>query len=156
MKRLRVLGHPIHPPLVHAPLGLWSAAAFCDAAALATGRPEFWTLSFGCLALGCAAALPAMATGFLDLISLEKKEAEIAAYWHMGLMATCWCLYGASLLARRGWGGPSAHRLWAVTLQYAGLACLSVGGWLGGHLVYGLGMGVSVEGYNGGHGPASR
>jgi uncharacterized membrane protein len=143
MKRIRVLGHPVHPPLVHLPLGLWAAAGIWDAAALALGRPELWTLSFGCLALGCLAALPAMLTGFLDLIALEIKEAELTAYWHMGLMALCWCLYGASLLARRA----PEHRTLAVALQFAGLACLSVGGWLGGHLVYG---------YNVGHEPAPR
>jgi uncharacterized membrane protein len=143
MKRLRVLGHPVHPPMVHLPLGLWAAAGIWDAAALAFGRPELWTLSFGCLALGCAAALPAMVTGFLDLLALEEKEAELTAYWHMGLMGLCWCLYAASLLARR----TPEHRAWAVGLQFAGLACLSVGGWLGGHLVYG---------YNVGHGPAPR
>jgi len=154
MKRLRVLGHPVHPPLVHLPLGLWAAAGVWDAAALALGRPELWTLSFGCLALGGAAALPAMVTGFLDLIALERQEGEVAAYWHMGLMMTCWCLYGASLVARWDWGAPE-HRATAVALQYAGLACLSVGGWLGGHLVYSLGAGVQ-ESYNGGHGPAPR
>lgn len=152
MKRLRVLGHPLHPPTVHLPLGLWAAAGVWDAGALATGRPELWTLSFGCLALGCAAALPTMVTGFLDLIALEKKEAETAAYWHMGLMALCWCLYGASLLARRS----PEHEGWAVGLQFAGLGCLSIGGWLGGHLVYSHGVGVSGESYNGGHGTAPR
>ena len=155
MKRLRVMGHPLHPPTVHLPLGLWAAAAVWDAGALATGRPELWTLSFGCLALGCAAAVPTMVTGFLDLISLERKEMEDAALWHMGLMATCWFLYGASLFARQSWAGPPAHELWAITLQYAALICLSVGGWLGGHLVYSLGAGVA-ESYNDGHGPAPR
>lgn len=157
MKRLRVLGHPLHPPTVHLPLGLWTAAAAWDAAALATGRPELWTLSFGCLALGCAAALPALATGFLDFAALEKSEAETTAFWHMGLMATCWVLYAASLLARRTWTAP-AHPGWAAGLQYAGFVCLSVGGWLGGHLVYhhGAGVGPAPESYNGGHGPASR
>lgn len=133
--------------MVHLPLGLWAAAGVWDAAALALGRPELWTLSFGCLALGCAAALPAMLTGFLDLIALEEKEAELPAYWHMGLMSACWFLYLLSLFARHGWAAAPAHETWAVGLQYAGLACLSVGGWLGGHLVYG---------YNVGHGPAPR
>jgi len=142
MKRLHALGHPIHPPMVHLPLGLWGAAAAWDAAALALGRPELWTLSFGCLALGCAAALPAMLTGFLDLIALERKEMEDAALWHMGLMASCWFLYLISLYARHGWTGPPVYEAWAVGLQYAGAACLSVGGWLGGHLVYSLGAGV--------------
>jgi uncharacterized membrane protein len=150
MKRLRVLGHPVHPPTVHLPLGLWAAAGVFDAAALVTGRPALWTMSAGCLGLGCAAALPALATGLLDLVALEIKEAETAALWHMGLMASCFGLYLFSLLARRGLGAPE-HMAAAVTLQYLGLACLSVGGWLGGHLVYSHGVGVG-EKYNGGDG----
>src|SRR5579884_122038 len=106
MERLRVLGHPVHPPTVHVPLGLWASAAVWDAAALATGRPAFWTLSAGCLGLGALAALPALATGLLDLVALEVSAAETAALWHMGLMATCWCLYVFSLLCRRGLAQP--------------------------------------------------
>lgn len=154
MKRLRVLGHPLHPPTVHAPLGLWASAAVWDAAALATGRPELWTLSFGCLALGCAAALPALATGFLDFLALENEDAEATALWHMGLMAACWLLYAASAAVRGGWTPPERAIL-AAGLQYAGLAILSAGGWLGGHLVYAHGAGVK-EGYNEKSGPAPR
>lgn len=141
MKRIKVLGHPVHPPTVHVPLGLWGAAAVWDAAALLTGRPELWTLSFGCLALGCAAAVPTMATGLADFAALEDPGAETAAFWHMGLMATCWGLYAASVIARRTWLAP-AHAAAAVALQFLGAACLSVGGWLGGHLVYSRGVGV--------------
>jgi uncharacterized membrane protein len=154
MKRLRVLGHPVHPPAVHAPLGLWAAAAAWDAAALATGRPELWTLSFGCPALGCLAALPALATGFLDFLVLEREEAESTARWHMVLMAACWLLYAASAAVRGGWTAPE-HAAWAAGLQFAGLAVLSVGGWLGGRLVYTYGAGVE-EGYNGKGGTAPR
>lgn len=154
MKRIRVLGHPLHPPSVHAPLGLWTSAAVWDAAALATGRPELWTLSFGCLALGCAAALPALATGFLDFLALEDEDAEATALWHMGLMGACWVIYAASLIARQGWDDPGRASL-AVALQYAGLGLLSVGGWLGGRLVYTHGAGIE-EGYNGKRGSPTR
>ena len=55
------------------------------------------------------AALPAMLTGFLDLIALEIKEAELTAYWHMGLMALCWCLYGADFLKAAGVAGEGTY-----------------------------------------------
>lgn len=155
MRRLRLLGHPLHPPTVHLPLGLWSAAALWDAAALLTGRPELWTLAFGCLVLGCAAALPALATGLLDFAALEKEGAETAALWHMGLMSGCLLLYGASAALRGGAGEPS-RPAFAVAAELAGLACLSLGGWLGGQLVYAHGAGVGVESYNGGNGPKAR
>lgn len=144
MKRLRAFGHPIHPPTVHLPLGLWSAAAVWDAAALATGRAEFWTLSAGCLALGCVAALPALATGLLDFAALEDSRAETTAFWHMSLMGVCWTLYVVSLLFRGGAAAP-VYPGAAVAAQYAGLACLSIGGWLGGHLVYAHRAGVGDE-----------
>ncbi len=142
MKRVKVLGHPVHPPTVHLPLGLWSAAAIWDAAALLTGRGELWTVGFASLALGCAAAMPALATGLLDFAALDDPADEPVAFWHMGLMATCWCFYGASLIARRSWAAP-AHAAAAVALQFAGLLCLSIGGWLGGHLVYTRGVGTA-------------
>lgn len=144
MKRLKVLGHPVHPPTVHLPLGLWGAAAVWDAAALLTGRVELWTLSFGCLALGCAAALPTMATGLADFAALEDPAAETTAFWHMGAMAACWGLYAASLALRRTWLAP-AHPAAAAAFQFAGAACLSVGGWLGGRLVYSRGIGVERQ-----------
>jgi uncharacterized membrane protein len=129
------------------PLGLWSAAAVWDAAALATGRAELWLLAFGCLALGCAAGALAAATGLADFAALEDKGAEGAAFWHMGLMGTCWTLYLASLLVRGSWGPPS-HPAAAVALDFAGLAVMGAGGWIGGHLVYTRGVGVEGKGYN--------
>ena len=58
--RFRLLGHPLHATLVHLPLGALVSVLVWDLAALLGAGPVFWTLAFWSLALGLAAAVPAI------------------------------------------------------------------------------------------------
>lgn len=145
MKPLRLLGHPVHPPLVHLPLGLLSVVPVWDAlSALGVGGP--WsTLAFGCLAAGLLFSLPAMAAGFLDYAALEPEDpAEAVACRHMLAMLAAAGLFAASGAVRRGGGVLEPRRFfWAAGLALAGAGVMALGGWLGGELVYRLGAGRS-------------
>jgi uncharacterized membrane protein len=130
MRRLRLFGHPLHPPSTHLPLGLLMAAPLADIAALAGAGPVFWAVSFWVLAAGLAAGLLAGATGLLDYLSLENGHpGERDAVRHM--LDLC------SFLAR---GGPSplagGRSVLAAVLSVLAASVLSVGGWYGGKLVY--------------------
>lgn len=61
----KALGHPLHPPLVHLPMGLWIATAVWDGLALSTGQLRFWELAFWCNGLGVAGVVAAALGGWL-------------------------------------------------------------------------------------------
>jgi uncharacterized membrane protein len=134
------MAHPIHPALVHFPLGLLLTATLADLAGLAAAWPEprFAALL---IALGLAAALPTMAAGLWDFRRLDETQAPHALR-HMGAVAVAWLGYGVALYLRRAsllsGDEPSLASI-AVSLSSA--VALGFGGWLGGELVYRYGAG---------------
>lgn len=143
MKELRVLGHPLHPSLVHLPIGLLVGGTLWEGVALWTGGVLWWEMAFWTLALGVATALPAAATGLLDFARIpDAHPATVRSWQHLAAALTAVSLYGGSLLALGGPGLPEPTRLpWTVALSVLGLVSLAVAGWTGGDLVLRYGVG---------------
>lgn len=119
----RWLGHPLHPVLVQVPIGAWLSAAVLDLLPARKGA----TVLVG---LGLAGAGPAALAGWVDWAELRREQQRVGVV-HAVANVTGVALYGASLVARiRG------QRLRGRTLGFAGLAVVSAGGALGGHLAY--------------------
>jgi len=127
-------GHPLHPPLVVAPLGSWVLASVLDARADADSARTL-------VGLGCLAALPAAAAGATDWLSTQGAERRVGVA-HALLNDAALSLYGASWLARRRGRSKAGAALSAV-----GLGVLLAAGWLGGHLVYAQGVGVDTTAF---------
>jgi len=134
------MAHPVHPALVHFPIGLLLTATLADIAGLVAGWPEprFAALL---MALGLAAALPTMAAGLYDFRRLNETQMPHALR-HMGAVAVAWLGYGIALYLRRdvfaGGAEPSAM---SVAVGFGSALALGFGGWLGGELVYRHGAG---------------
>src|SRR5687768_15561087 len=62
------LGHPLHPALVHAPVGAWLSAAILD---LVPGQRRAAT---ALLATGTVAAVPTAVVGWNDWASLDRDQ----------------------------------------------------------------------------------
>jgi uncharacterized membrane protein len=140
--RVRIAGHPLHPALAHFPVGLWLAAVLWDLVAWGLQDPLWRQLSYWCLALGLAAALPAIATGLVEFLALPPDHPAIGtATAHMMVMATATALFGASWVLRAQAGAAAAPGAGALGLSFVGAAALLAGGWLGGTLVYCHGIG---------------
>jgi uncharacterized membrane protein len=132
--------HPVHPALVHFPLGLLLTATLADLAWLAAAWPEpqFAALL---IALGLAAALPAMAAGLWDFRRLDETQVPHALR-HMGAVAAAWLGYGVALYLRRDTLVDGTEpALASIAVGCASAAVLGFGGWLGGELVYRYGAG---------------
>jgi nitrite reductase/ring-hydroxylating ferredoxin subunit/uncharacterized membrane protein len=126
------LGHPLHPAVVTAPLGFWTAALALDLA----GEETAADLAVG---LGLAGATGAAVTGIAqwqDATNDEQPRRLGALHASLNTVATL--LYGASLLQRR-----TGHRGTGVALGAAGYAVANASAWLGGALAYDLGIGVN-------------
>lgn len=141
---MRLLGHPVHPMLVHFPIVLWTIAtvAYVTIAAGA-GEPAMLVAKLA-NAAGLIVAILAMLAGALELRAIDKQsEAMQVAVWHMMIMATSWtCFVLAFVLSVSTTLSHSTAEFGAAAGAVAGFVLMGVGGWFGGRLVYEFGIAV--------------
>lgn len=126
------LGHQAHPMLTDVPIGAWLAAGALDL----VGRPGSRGASQTLAGVGILAAVPTAATGasdFSETYGAEQRVGMVHAVSNSVGLA-CWT---ASWLARRR-GAHGTGRL----LGLLGLGAVGLGGYLGGHLSFRMGIGV--------------
>jgi len=72
-----MLNHPLHPALVHFPIGVWGIASALDVLVVIGIKPaEIWPISSGLIGVGLVMALLAMAAGVFDLVKITKHQSE--------------------------------------------------------------------------------
>jgi uncharacterized membrane protein len=135
-----MFAHPIHPAVVHFPLGLLLSASAADLLQLAGiwSNPQFAALL---IAAGLLGGLVAMAAGLYDFARLDETIVPHALR-HMATVGLAWLGYAVALYLRRaaltGAAEPSGA---SIAVCLASGAVLALGGWLGGELVYRYGAG---------------
>ncbi len=136
--RASFLGHPIHPTLVHFPMGLLSASFFFDLMGLWRGGQLWGEIAFYNLALGLAGAWLAAIPGFVDYVSLNDEKALLAAHWHFGVNLALLAVYSLDFWLRiqPHQNGANAFPLAPFLLSALGVLLLGLSGRLGGELVY--------------------
>lgn len=133
------LKHPLHPILIHFPIGLFILSLVLDLIRPWAGS---WT-EMGALvtmALGVMTAILAAVPGGVDYGDIRADHpAKKTATYHMVLNLLAVALYTVNLILRYGRSPvPTA----ALVLSFMGIGCLAVSGYLGGSLVYNHGIGV--------------
>jgi uncharacterized membrane protein len=133
----KLIGHPAHPALVSAPIGCWTGALVADAIGEARAARLL-------TAVGVLTAVPVAATGASDWADTTGAEQRVGLV-HLATNLTATAFYAGSWWAR----SRGRHGL-GVVLGLGGAALASSAGWLGGHLAYGLGVGVDTNAFEGG------
>jgi nitrite reductase/ring-hydroxylating ferredoxin subunit/uncharacterized membrane protein len=138
------LHHPLHPLLVHFPIGLFFFSFVLDVASLIfRGTPGLVAGAFYSMALGLAGALIAAIPGFVDYSGIRRDHpARRTATWHMLFNLCAVLLYAANLYLRRDQLATEFAPAIALALSFAGVVVLSVSGYLGGKMVYDDGISV--------------
>ncbi|MBO0691972.1 MAG: Rieske 2Fe-2S domain-containing protein, partial [Acidimicrobiaceae bacterium] len=131
------LGHPAHPFLVTMPIGCWTGASLLDLA----GQRRAARLMIGA---GIVSTLPVAVTGASDWVDTAGAERQVGLV-HAAANAAATTTYALSWWARR-----RDRQMLGFSLALAGAALASVGGWLGGHLAYSLGVGVDTNAFQAG------
>jgi uncharacterized membrane protein len=138
----RIAGHPVHPMLVMFPVVLFILVWVCDIA-FWTGRELFWvTLGLIALAVGLITAALAAVAGLIDYFGDARIRALRAANLHLVANVVAVLIEAANLLVRLP-GGPSVVVPTGLLLSTAAVLVLGFSGWMGGSLVYELGVGVN-------------
>jgi nitrite reductase/ring-hydroxylating ferredoxin subunit/uncharacterized membrane protein len=124
--------------LVDLPIGLFTSAIVLDFTGIHHRKAARRLMG-----LGVVSALPAIVTGLSDWIDTDEAEARVGLV-HASANAVAVSAFAMSWWARRK-GGLSGKG-WSL----AGSAVMTFGGWLGGHLAYGLGIGVDTNAFEAG------
>jgi uncharacterized membrane protein len=136
----------LHPAVVHFPIALLLLNLALTSAYLHWRDPFYDRAAYGVLVLGWWAAFAAIVTGTLEVALLWPLDSTtlgwINAHAVSGLVLLV--VYGQALLRRRRnpriLDGPD--RRGYIALLVFGALLVLVSGWIGGHLVYSLGVGV--------------
>jgi uncharacterized membrane protein len=131
-------GHPLHPPLTDATIGMFVLAAGLAIIGKAGGielaaAKGMWLALIG----GLIAAVPTALTGLVDWLSIEWGTPRWrTATLHLTAMVT-----SVALFALAAWREYHGYQHGHVTtggliLTLCGTAVLTLGGWLGGSLVF--------------------
>ena len=141
--KTRLLGHAIHPMLVHFPLGLFVMTALFDSIYFTTGKVADLTIaSFWNSLAGVIAAVIAALFGVIDLFSLPRatRAFRIGVIHGVGNVVMT-VPFGVSAALR--WSVPSYRPgAWAFSLELVGIGLGLAMGWLGAELVERLGVSV--------------
>jgi uncharacterized membrane protein len=139
--KVTIYGHPIHPMIIVLPLGLLPASIFADLVHHIIDDPTWGSFSFWLMLAGVLSGLVAGVIGFMDWKDLPAgtKARRIGAIHGLTNIVAI-VVFLASLLLR--FGDPSHPSAFATSVAVIGLFVAGLGGWLGGELVFRLGVGV--------------
>jgi uncharacterized membrane protein len=133
-----IAGHPIHPMLVPLPIGMWVLSLACDIIAAFAADPTSWkTVALYAMVGGIIGALLAAVFGLVDLLSLPPAIRRTALA-HMSINLVVVVLFVIDAWLRVSGSDP-------VWLSVVAILLLLVSGWLGGKMVYRLGVAVDAQ-----------
>lgn len=132
--------HPVHPALAHFPVAFWLGSSASDLIALKSGNTVWWAVSHYAVAAGVSVGALALLAGAVELwLRKLPTEAWRWAGLHASLMSAALLCFMVSLSWRAAVPPPRS----AVWVSLLGSAIVLAGGFCGGTLVYGYGVGVS-------------
>jgi uncharacterized membrane protein len=137
--------HPIHPLLVHLPVGLWVGSLILDIFYRATGDGGFAAASFYAIGIGIVGAILAAAAGLVELVKIPRNTLPMRiGLTHASLNVVVLSLYVLSFFLRGDFqAGPNLFvTIPQLVLNFISIGILGISGYLGGTLVYQHGIGL--------------
>jgi uncharacterized membrane protein len=137
-------GHPIHPPLTDATIGIYTfatVAALADVLGISDAAATHgWWLA---LLLGLITTAATAVTGFLDWLGITGgTPLKRTATWHGIVMVSATVFFLIALLAGKESFDSGNISAGPLLLTLIGFGLLVIGGWLGGTIVFVHGMRV--------------
>ncbi len=138
----RWMKHPLHPALIHLPLGAWLTSGILDLLSVAAPSEELQRAAGYANLVALTAAIPAVASGLADYVDIDDRSTFNWATVHLGLNVAVAGLsaVSAKLRSDNKWAERPSKELAAT--QAALQALLLTSGYIGGSLVYQNGMRV--------------
>jgi uncharacterized membrane protein len=137
-------GHPLHPPLTDATIGTYTFATVAGLAEVTgitmnSGAYGWWIA----LIFGLIITVPTALTGLADWLTLTwRSDIWWTATYHMLAMVTATVFFGLAAIFGHEQYTAGDVSGGAFTLTVIGFLLLTLGGWLGGTVVFVHGMRV--------------
>jgi uncharacterized membrane protein len=137
-------GHPIHPPLTDATIGIYTfatIAGFIEVVGITerNGAIAWWLA----LIVGLIATVPTALTGLADWLTITwRSELWWTATYHLSSMVTATVFFALAAIFGHGSYTHANVGAGAYALTLIGFGFLTLGGWLGGAIVFVHGMRV--------------
>src|SRR6185436_1048648 len=141
-------GHPIHPALIPFPIGLLVFSFIADLIYLWRGNPVWKeSIAFYTLLAGIIGAAAAAVPGLIDWATLTARAAVKVANWHARVNIITLLIFAASFYLRTTSGATwiASMPMLPFMLSLVGVIGLTIGGWLGGELVFKHGVAVTEQ-----------
>lgn len=144
VSRMSIMGHPIHPMLIHLPVAALIAVIATDVAFIYTGdyfwaRAGIWLVGVGALG-GWASGM----VGLVDLLVVPQIRRMIAGWLHAVFAVMLLSLASFNWLLRFTGGADSAIMPWGLSLSLVSGVLIGITSALGGTLVYERAVGVKI------------
>lgn len=136
----RWVGHSAHPAVVIAPLAGWFAGTLLDVVGGSGARRSAQRL----VGVGTLSAMPAAATGVAEWLTTDKAEERVGSV-HAALADGATVMYATSWLLR-----TRRHHRAAVAVGLVGASLAGATAFMGGHLSFRRGVGVSTVAFQSG------
>ena len=137
-------GHPLHPPLTDATIGLYTGAtAFGILGALGVSEGNLSKAWWLALVAGLIVTVPTALTGLAEWLGIEwGTPLWRTATLHLFAMVTATVFFLLAAIFAHGGYVDGQVTGGALVLTIVGFALLTLGGWLGGAIVFTHGMRV--------------
>jgi uncharacterized membrane protein len=137
-------GHPLHPPLTDATIGIYTAATvFAVLSVLGVSEGNTATAWWLALVVGLVVTGPTALTGLLDWLDISwGTPLWRTATLHLSSMVTATVFFLLAAILGHGDYVDSEVGGMALVLTLVGFGFLTLGGWLGGAVVFTHGMRV--------------
>lgn len=137
----KVAGHPLHPILIALPLGLLMTSLIFDVRAKTRLDSTDGKIARALIGAGVLSGLVAAIPGIIDWRNIpDNSRAKAIGLWHGSGNVVALSLFALSWMKRRP--NETQPDTSAVALSITASAILGVTGWLGGEMVYRMGIGV--------------
>jgi len=137
-------GHPLHPPLTDATIGVYTGAtAFGVLSALGVSEENLATAWWLALVGGLIVTVPTALAGFADWLDITwGTPLWRTATLHLSAMVSATVVFLIAAIVGHGDYVDRAVGGWSLVLTLIGFGLLTLGGWLGGAVVFTHGMRV--------------
>jgi len=135
--------HPIHPMLIGFPISFFYGALIFDVLSLVLNKPLFFSIAYVMSICGIVSGLLAAIPGIVDYMYTvpPKSSAKKRASKHGLINSSALLLFLISIAVRSG----ESPAYYLLIIELAGVVCITIGGWLGGTLVYRNQIGVDIR-----------
>jgi uncharacterized membrane protein len=137
-------GHPLHPPLTDATIGIYTGAtAFALLSVIGVSEKNMATAWWLALVAGLVVTVPTALSGLAEWLGLERGTALWrTATMHLLAMVSATVLFlVAAIVGHSGYVDQAVTGA-ALVLTLVGFGVLTLGGFLGGTIVFVYGMRV--------------